>query len=74
LIGEGTQACRVCCSIWNVGLSAVLTRSEQYRVKARECAEYAEHARDPETKRAYEDMARQWLDLAKWAEKEGGGS
>ena len=47
------------------------TRAEQYRTQARECAERAKLARDPEVKHQYEDMARQWLDLAKWAEKEG---
>jgi hypothetical protein len=41
-------------------------------VKAKECAERAEHARDPETKRQLEDLARQWLDLAKYADKDGG--
>ena len=56
----------------NVGLSAALTRTEQYRVKAKECAERAEHAGDPETKRQLKDLARQWLDLAKYADKDGG--
>ena len=49
------------------------TRAEQYRVKAQECAQRAMTARDPEAKRAYEDLARQWLDLAKRAEDGGGG-
>jgi hypothetical protein len=55
------------------GLLVVPTRAEQYRLTAKECAERAKLARDPETKRVYEDMARQWLELAKRAE-EGGGS
>ena len=50
------------------------TRPEQYRAKAQECARLARAARDPEAKRTYEDMARQWLDLAKRAEDSGGGS
>jgi hypothetical protein len=50
----------------------VTTRAEQYRTQAKECAERAKLAADPETKRQFEGMARQWLDLAKWAEKEGG--
>ena len=45
--------------------------SREYRTQARECAERAKLSRDPETKRQYEDMARQWLELAKRAEKLG---
>jgi hypothetical protein len=45
------------------------TRPEQYRAKAQECAESAKLARDPETKRQYEDMARQWLELAERTDK-----
>jgi hypothetical protein len=51
----------------------VPTRAEQYRIQAKECAERAKLAPDPETKRTYEDMERQWLGLAKQAEKDGGG-
>jgi hypothetical protein len=40
---------------------------------AKQCAERAKLAPDPETKRVYEDMARQWLELAKRAEGRGGG-
>jgi hypothetical protein len=50
------------------GVFVVPTRAEQYRMKAQECAQRAKAARDPETKRAYEDLARQWFDLAKLAE------
>jgi hypothetical protein len=50
------------------------TRAEQYRVKAKKCAERAKAARDPEAKRTCEDLARQWLNLAKQAEQGGGGS
>jgi hypothetical protein len=50
------------------------TREEQYRLQAMECTEHAKLAPDPETKRTYEDMARQWLDLAKQAKEAGGGS
>ena len=53
------------------GFFAVTTRAEEYRTQARECAERAKLAPDPETKRQYEDMARQWLELAKRAEKWG---
>ena len=49
-------------------------RAEQYRAKAQECAQRAKTARDPEAKRTYEDLARQWLGLAEQAEDGGGGS
>jgi hypothetical protein len=49
----------------------VPTRAEQYHAKAQECAQRAKAARDPEAKRAYEDLARQWLDLAKRVEQIG---
>ena len=49
-------------------------RAEQYRTTARQCAERARLEPDPETKRVYEDMARQWLELAKRADEGGGGA
>jgi hypothetical protein len=52
----------------------VTTRAEQYRIQAKECAERAKLATDPETKRSYEMMEREWLNLAKRAEEGGGGS
>ena len=59
--------------LWKMpGGVAVPTRAEEYRAKAQECAQRAKAARDPEAKRAYEDLARQWLDMAKRAD-EGGG-
>jgi hypothetical protein len=51
----------------------VLTRAEQYRAKAQECAERAKLAPDPDTKYFYEKIEREWLDLAKQAEQDGGG-
>jgi hypothetical protein len=45
--------------------------TEEYRLRAKECAERAKLARDPETRRQYEVMAAQWLDLAKYAEGRG---
>ena len=47
------------------------TGAEHYRWKATECAELARSAHDRETKRQYEEMARQWLDLARRAEEAG---
>jgi hypothetical protein len=45
----------------------LLTRAEQYRLQAKECAERAKLARDPESKRQYEELVRQWSELAKRA-------
>ena len=44
------------------------TRSDEYRIHAKECAERARLSPEPETKRQYEKAERQWLDLAKQAE------
>jgi hypothetical protein len=49
-------------------------RPEEYRAKAQACAVRAKLAPDPETKRTYEKMEREWLDLAKRADEGGGGS
>ena len=49
------------------------TRSEEYRIHAKECAERARLSPDPEMKRQYLEAERQWLDLAKRAEKDGCG-
>ena len=51
-----------------LGVFCVPTRPEHYRLKLRECGERAKLASDPETKRQYEDIARQCVDLAKWPE------
>jgi hypothetical protein len=50
------------------------TRAEYYRVKAEECAQRAKTARDPETRRSYEHLAQQWLDLEKYVVESGGDS
>ncbi len=46
----------------------VRARAEDYRVKAQECVERAKRAPDHNSKEVYEELARQWLDLAKQAE------
>jgi hypothetical protein len=43
-------------------------------IQAKDCAERAKQAPDPEIKRSYETMEREWLALAKRAEEGGGGS
>jgi hypothetical protein len=48
------------------------TRSEEYRIRAKECAERARLSPDPKTKRQYEAAEQQWLALAKEGEKKGG--
>jgi hypothetical protein len=46
------------------------SRSEEYRVHAAECRELANRIRDPEVKRRYEELARQWLELAEQTERQ----
>lgn len=50
------------------------THADHYRATAKDCEERAASAPDPETRRVYEDMARQWLALAQQAEQGGGGN
>jgi len=45
------------------------SRSEEFRAHAAECRELANRIRDPEVKRQYEELARQWLELAEYAER-----
>jgi hypothetical protein len=59
--------------VGNAGLGVVPTLAEQYRVKAQECAERAKLVRDPEKRRLFEDLAREWSELAKQADKLGQG-
>jgi hypothetical protein len=42
--------------------------------KAEQCSERAKAASDPETKRIYEHMAQEWVDLARRAQQTGDGS
>jgi hypothetical protein len=46
------------------------TRSEEYRIHAKECAERARLSPDPEMKRQYELAEKEWLALANRAEGE----
>jgi hypothetical protein len=52
----------------------MLTRAQWYKAKAEQCSERAKAALDPETKRIYEHMAQEWVDLARRAEQGGDGA
>jgi hypothetical protein len=41
-----------------------LAQGEEYRFKARECEAWAQFARDPNIRRMWEALARQWHELA----------
>jgi hypothetical protein len=45
------------------------SRSEEFRAHAAECRKLASGIRDPEVKRQYEELARQWIELAEQAER-----
>lgn len=47
------------------------TRSEEYRIHAKEYAERARLSPDREIKRQYVEAEKQWLALAKRSEKDG---
>jgi hypothetical protein len=50
------------------------TRAQWYKAKAEQCSERAKTASDPETKRIYEHMAQEWVDLARRAQQAGDGA
>jgi hypothetical protein len=50
------------------------TRSQWYKAKAEQCSERAKTASDPETKRIYEHMAQEWVDLARRVQQAGDGA
>jgi hypothetical protein len=49
----------------------VATKAEQYRARAVECEERADETRTREAKEAFAEAARQWLIMAKQAERHG---
>jgi hypothetical protein len=57
-----------------IAVMPVQTQADYYRSEAKRCAERAKTARNSDTKQRYEEMARQWLDLAKRADEGGGGA
>jgi hypothetical protein len=46
-----------------------VTKTEQYRANADMCDKEAAKAQDPEVKRQFSELASQWRDLAKHAER-----
>ena len=47
----------------------MVTKSEEYRLKARECEERADRTRDPFIKQQLIDLAKHWRTLADYPEK-----
>ena len=45
-------------------------KSDEYRRNAEHAEEMARNARDSDIKRAYEDIAKQWRDMAAPAERQ----
>jgi hypothetical protein len=41
-----------------------VTKAEEYEGKAEECEARASEARNPQVKQSYQDLARQWRELA----------
>ena len=46
-----------------------MTRADDYRRRAEEADERARQTRDPEAKRTFHEVARQWRDLADQVEQ-----
>ena len=56
------------------GVINMRTRAQWYKAKAEQCSERAKAAPDPETKRIYEHMPQEWVDLARRAQQAGDGA
>jgi hypothetical protein len=48
-----------------------MTRAEEYRQRADEAERRAKQVRDPEAKRAFDEIARQWRVMAEQVERHG---
>jgi hypothetical protein len=53
---------------FDIGGSAVASKAEEYRAKAAECDQRAASIRDAKVKAQYQELARQWRELAKQAD------
>ena len=48
-----------------------MTKSEEFRTYAAECEKLAREAKDPDTKRRFDEMAADWKQMAEWHERRG---
>jgi hypothetical protein len=46
-----------------------VTKTEEFQGKAEECEARASEARNPQVKQSYQDLARQWRELATYAQR-----
>jgi len=51
--------------------ASIDNRTVWYRTKAAQCERWAKEARDPEAKRDFIEVAREWRDLAAQVERHG---
>lgn len=51
------------------GRANVTSKAEEYRTKARECADKAKTADDPDVRKMLKELERQWLHMAEQAER-----
>jgi hypothetical protein len=51
--------------------TAVTSKAEEYRAKAAECEQHAESIRDAYIKGHYQELARQWREMAEQIERMG---
>jgi hypothetical protein len=52
-----------------LGFARRMTRAEDYRQRADEAERRAKQVRDPEAKRAFDEIARQWRVMAEQVER-----
>jgi hypothetical protein len=50
------------------------SKADHYQAKAAECEQKAKQAHEPEVKRDFAELARQWCSLAEQAERQGARS
>jgi hypothetical protein len=53
-----------------IGDCDLSSRADHYQAKAAECEQKAKEAREPEVKRDFAELARQWCSLANQAERQ----
>jgi hypothetical protein len=54
---------------FEIGGSAVASKVEEYRAKAAECDQHAASIRDANVRAQYQELARQWRELARQADQ-----
>src|SRR5205823_14072757 len=63
-LGNQIDRLRVLCVNQCTGRGVVLMTVDELRARAQECDDFAKQTRDPLLKQGYQDLARQWREMA----------